>query len=187
MGGHDALARNIMVSSEVAKDLMDETFKRYPRIKEWQQETIEFAREHGYTQTAYGNRRHLGIGLFSDDHEISSRLERQGVNAVIQGTAADILKYCLSEAHRRGLFTSTGASMIAPIYDEFVATVPRAAVVDYCFGLKEIMEVTPPNHAVPMLAEFSLSANSWGEVVEIGSEITPDLILSTLEGSSEAA
>lgn len=187
MGGHDALARNIMVTSLIAKELMKQTFARYPRISEWQKETIAFAREHGYTQTAYGNRRHLGSGLFSKDDEVRSRLERQGVNAVIQGTAADILKMCLSEAHRRRLFTGTGSTMIAPIYDEFVATVPRAAVLDYCFGLKEIMEITPPNHAVPMVAEFSLSSTSWGEVIEIGSDITEDKIISTLEGSQEAA
>ncbi|MEA3242309.1 MAG: DNA polymerase [Pseudomonadota bacterium] len=187
MGGHDALARNIMVSSIIAKELMKQTFNRYPRISEWQKETIAFAREHGYTQTAYGNRRHLGSGLFSKDDEVRSRLERQGVNSVIQGTAADILKMCLSEAHRRRLFTSTGSTMIAPIYDEFVSTVPRAAVLDYCFGLKEIMEITPPNHAVPMVAEFSLSSTSWGEVIEIGSDITEDNIISALEGSQQVA
>lgn len=187
MGGHDALARNIMVSSSIAKELMNQTFGRYPRIKEWQQETIEFARTHGYTQTAYGNRRHLGSGLFSDNHEISSRLERQGVNSVIQGTAADILKYCMSEAYRRKLFSSTGAAMIAPIYDEFVSTVPRAAAVDYCLALTEIMQVTPPNHAVPMVAEFSVSSSSWGEVIEIGANVTEDKILNALMDPKEAA
>lgn len=185
MGGYDTLALNLLIKVELAKQLMDQTFKSYPRVKEWQQETIEFARKHGYTITAYGTRRHLGNGLFSDNDEVRSRLERQGVNSVIQGGAAGILKEVMAAAYRRQLFEKTGSALIAPIYDELAATVPKAAVVDYCLELKEIMEVTPPGHNVPMLAEFSVSEKDFGSLVELGADINHDIIHAGLAESLE--
>lgn len=181
LGGYSTLARGLMIKTDLAKELMNQTFDRYQRIKPWQQETIEFARTHGYTQTAYGNRRHLGKGILSKDDSIRSRLERQGVNHTIQGCASDILKVTKAEITRRRLFARCHVSPIADIYDEVAASVPRTAVVDYCFELKEIMNLTPPGHQVPMVSEFSLSSDSWGKVKEIGAEFTADDINKALE------
>jgi DNA polymerase-1 len=160
----------------------------YRQIKPWQMETIQFAREHGYTQTAYGNRRHLGNSILSSDDSVRTRLERQAVNHVIQGCAADILKCTMAEIHRSKLMTRTKSFLIAPVYDELATSVPRAAVVDYCLELKDIMAITPPGHAVPMVAEFAVSADSWGRVVEIGSDPSEQLINQVFEeGAKEEA
>lgn len=187
MGGYTTLAQRLLIQVMLAKELMNQTFSRFSRIQPWQREVIEFARTYGYTLTAYGNRRHLGDGLFSSDDGIRSRLERQGVNAVIQGTAADILKVTMAEVTSRKLSVNTGSYLIAPVYDELASSVPRAGVVDYCFELQDIMSITPPNHVVPMVAEFSVSSSSWGEVIELGADITEDKINRALDVGQEQA
>jgi hypothetical protein len=111
------------------------------------------------------------------------RHERQAINYTIQGCAADILKVVLSEAHRRKLFVNADAYLICPAYDEIATSVPMEAAFDYCCLLKEIMNLTPPNHLVPMVAEFSVSADSWGRMEEIGQEFTKDQIDVALEKS----
>jgi DNA polymerase-1 len=184
-GGHTTLARRLMIPAEQAKMFMNATFAKYSRLQPWQQETIEFAKRNGYTQTAYGNRRHIGNGIFSKDDGVRMRNERQAINYTIQGCAADILKVTMSEAYRRKLFTMTDSYMIAPVYDELASSVPRAAAYDYCCMLKEIMSVTPPGHTVPMSADFSVSSDSWGRQIEIGGSFTKEQVEEALEKSKE--
>ena len=108
------------------------------------------------------------------------------VNATIQGCAADILKEVMATCYRERVFTDTGAVMIAPVYDELVASVPRETVVEFSLRLKQAMEVTPPGHRVPMLAEFSYGANDWGNLVEVGDNINEEIILSALDKAKAA-
>jgi DNA polymerase-1 len=181
LGGYTTLAKRLLIKEELAKSLMDRVFAAYAQLRPWQNNVIEFARTHGYTQTAYGSRRHLGSDLFAADDGVRKHTERQAVNFVIQGGAADILKVVMQQAHETKLFEETGAFLIAPVYDELVASVPKEAAWEYASRLKSIMELTPPGHAVGMVAEFSVSSQSWGDVIEIGSEITEDKVYTALD------
>jgi DNA polymerase I-like protein with 3'-5' exonuclease and polymerase domains len=79
------------------------------------------------------------------------------------------------------LFDETGAFLIAPVYDELASSVPRSAAWEYCQRLKPIMELTPPGHQVPMVAEFSVSSKNWGEVIELGSDFTEEQLMEALD------
>jgi DNA polymerase I-like protein with 3'-5' exonuclease and polymerase domains len=181
LGGYTTLAERLMIPGRLAKEIFAATFARYARIQPWQQEVIEEARRKGYSESVYGSRRHATKDLFSSDDGVRTRMERQLVNHVIQGGAAGILKTVLSEAHRTKLFEETGALLIAPVYDELTSSVPRESVWEYCCRLKAEMELTPPGHAVPMVAEFSVSSESWGSLVEIGSNFSEADLLGALE------
>jgi len=175
LGSAGTLSRNLSIPKERAQEFMDLTFKRYGRLRPWQQETINFAKTRGYTQTAYGNRRHMTQDILSPDGFVASRMERQAVNAVIQGCAADILKVTLSAIHKEGLFQAVGATLLAPVYDEMAISVP-AEFCAYLIGeLDRIMSVTPPGHAVPMVPEHCVG-RSWGEMIELGARPTKEAI-----------
>jgi DNA polymerase I-like protein with 3'-5' exonuclease and polymerase domains len=148
--------------------------RTYPRLGPWQQESIEFAREHGYVLTSYGNRRHLGEGLFSEDNGTRTRLERQAVNSQVQGTGSDIMKVVLKDIHDRKLFKQAGASTIVCPYDEITVSVPRPAAWDLWLGMQDVMTLTPPGHKVPQLPELKASALNWGTCVELGAFPTED-------------
>lgn len=166
-GGAGTLAENLLIPKEFAEDIMAGTFSLYQRLQPWQQEVAYDARCRGYVTTAYGNRRHLTADIWSDDKGLRLRQERQAVNYLIQGVAADILKIVQTEMVRRRMRERYHLKGITPIYDEFMVSVPVAAVADYAMEMKEIMEVTPPGHAVPMEAELSIGIKSWGDKKEI--------------------
>jgi DNA polymerase-1 len=166
LGGYTTLAGNLLIPEELAKELMDNTFQLYPRLHPWQMETIEFARIHGYTQTAYGTRRHATSDLWSDDKYLSKRQERQLVNATIQGGAADILKEVRESIFRRKMRDKYAMRAVRPVYDEITASVPLEAAVDYCEELVEVMSIIPPGYPVGMLVELSIGT-TWGGQIEV--------------------
>ncbi len=181
-GRAGTLARNLGIPRELAQAIMDQVLRMYMRIEPWQQEVVEFAKRHGYVMTAYGNRRHVSEDLFSDDGAKRMREERQVINSTIQSCAADILKHVLSEARKTRLFQETNSILIAPIYDEITSSVNKAACIEYIRRIIPMMEVTPPGHAVPMVAEVSIGHESWGEQIELGANPSDEAILAALEG-----
>jgi DNA polymerase-1 len=188
LGGYTTLAGNLLIPNELAKELMESTFLLYPRLKPWQNEMIEFAKTYGYTQTAYGTRRHAEADLWSSDAYLSKRQERQLVNAIIQGGAADILKVIRQEISRRKMRERYMMKAVRPVYDEITASVPIDRALDYSQELVEVMSVIPPGYPVGMLVEVSIG-RTWGDQKEakgtsieaiqavldglVGQEITP--------------
>jgi DNA polymerase I-like protein with 3'-5' exonuclease and polymerase domains len=186
LGEAFTLSRRLIIPFEEADKMMNAAYSTYPKVQPWQQEVIKFAMQHGYSLTAYGNRRHANQDLFSSDSQAKSRMQRQVVNAVIQGTAADILKIVLTESWLTNLWVETGATLIAPVYDEMTSSVPVSSLVEYIDRMVAIMEVTPPNHIVPMVADVSLGVN-WRDQIEIGTNPTAGRIEGAVDAAVESA
>jgi DNA polymerase-1 len=176
--GPSTLAENLLISLDFAKELMEGVFNLYKRIRPWQEETVEFARRYGYTLTAYGNRRHAPADLWSREKGLASRAGRQVVNAVIQSTAADILKVVLTEMNRREMRQRYRIRALRPVYDEITASVPASLAAEYALELTEIMSITPPAYPVSMKVDLSIG-RTWGGVQEVG-EISQASIESAL-------
>lgn len=174
-GGYNTLSQNTAMPVSLTKLIIDETLNRtYVRLKPWTLEMIEFARRHGYVQTAYGSRKHVSKDINHKDPARRSRVERQLVNFLIQGCAADMLKIVLAEIRRRRLRERFGAYLMAPVYDELVYHVKRSAVIDFSLELMECMRVTPPGHIVPMVPELSLGFENWHDLIGFGADPTAE-------------
>lgn len=166
--GAETLSRNLTVPVEEAEQLLSAAHATYPGIGMWQERSADFARTYGFTQTAFGTRRHMTDDIFSKEAGKRSRMERQGANFEIQGTAADMLKKVLTGIWQRGLIQRLRMVFFAPIYDEVVSWVHVDDVWDYCVEMNEIMSgATPPGHVVPQVPEFSVGPD-WGKVKELG-------------------
>jgi len=179
-GQASTLAMGLGVPEKFAEELMKLVFRTYGRLAPWQDETITFAKQHGYVKTAYGNLKHLTEDIRSKDGSRRSRQERQAVNQTVQGCAADILKEVLTASYETNIWEETESVMIAPVYDEIVSSVPVSTVFEYCGRMQEIMNVTPPGHAIPMMAEVSIGPN-WGSVVELGDNPAEVKIMECIE------
>lgn len=154
-----SMAMKLWVPERFAQQIMDGVFSGYPRLAPWQQETVEQARRDGYITTAFGTRKHVDPNILSRDGSLRARAERQTVNHKIQGGAADILKKVLTSAHHSRLYEETKAYLIAPVYDELTNSVPIDNVFEFIERAQDLMNITPPGHAIPMLAEVSLGRN----------------------------
>jgi DNA polymerase I-like protein with 3'-5' exonuclease and polymerase domains len=166
-GTEHTLAENLLIEIGFAEDLMNSTLNLYKRIKPWQREVAEFARKHGYAETAYGNRRHATKDLMSTDKRESQRMERQLANAVIQSTAADILKVTRQEMRRRQMIARYDLRAVKPIYDELTASVPAKLAVEYTLEMAEIMRIQPPGYPVALDVDIEIG-RTWGDQLEVG-------------------
>ena len=61
-------------------------------------DTINFAREHGYVQTLMGRKRWLR-DINSANFTVRGFAERNAINSPIQGTAADMIKLAMIKVH----------------------------------------------------------------------------------------
>jgi DNA polymerase I-like protein with 3'-5' exonuclease and polymerase domains len=168
VGGPSTLARNLGVPSHVAEQFLYAALNTFPRLEPWQQESIAFAKEHGYVLTSYGNRRHLGAGLYSEDNGLRTRLERQAVNSQVQGTGSDIMKVVMKRMNDQRLLQTVKGNLLVAPYDELAVSVPRSAAWDCWMGMQEIMTLVPPGHRVPQLPELKAGACNWGGMIELG-------------------
>ena len=74
-----------------SKNLIETYYEKYPKLKQFTEKQISFARNKGYVETILGRRRVLR-DINSSNSIIKSAAERNAVNAPIQGSAADIIK-----------------------------------------------------------------------------------------------
>lgn len=170
-GTEQTLSHRLIIPLATATSIMDSTLTLYSGIPTAQEDTLKFARENGFAVTAYGNRRHATDDIFSSSKGPVNRQVRQLYNFRIQGCAADILKVVLANCEKTKLWSRYDAIMVAPVYDEVVAYVPFEHAWDFVQDLRNIMNLTPPGHAVPMVADVSVGPN-WQVQYELGDQPT---------------
>jgi len=117
------LARDLRVSTREAQRFIEAYFSRYPGVKEFISATIARAHRDGYVRTLCGRRRPLP-GLSDPNHAVRQFAERAAVNAVVQGTAADMIKIAMIRIHRRLRELRLRARMILQIHDELLLELP---------------------------------------------------------------
>jgi DNA polymerase-1 len=154
------LSQNIGVPRKEAAEIIDNYFKTYPKIKEYMNTTINFAKEHGYVQTIKGRRRYLR-DINSANANIRGFAERNAINAPIQGSAADMIKVAMINIYHRLKKEQLQSKMILQVHDELLFEVPLNEVEK----MKELV-VYEMTHAidmkVPIVAEVGVGKN-WLE------------------------
>lgn len=143
------------------RQTMDTYHKNLPVIKATMNWVQDLARKQGYVTTLGGRREHKPKPVYDPDtHSINDFIYKM-LNKLIQGSAADVLKFAMRDAYREGVFKVLTPHLT--VHDELVVSVPfneegtRAAV-----RLQEIMNNS--FHSVlkvPMKACAEVGPN-WG-------------------------
>ncbi|TRZ46377.1 DNA polymerase I [Robertkochia solimangrovi] len=102
-----------------AKELIDTYYENYPKLKEYINKQIAFAREHGYVETILGRRRYLN-DINSRNQVVKGAAERNAVNAPIQGSAADIIKIAMINIYNKLEQENYKTKMLLQVHDELV-------------------------------------------------------------------
>lgn len=111
------LAERMGVSRTEAKQLIDGYFDTYPGVKRYMDESIDKARQKGYTETLFGRRCYLP-DINSNNSIVRGYAERNAINAPIQGTAADIIKIAMIRIASRMAKEKLLSKMILQVHDE---------------------------------------------------------------------
>jgi DNA polymerase-1 len=157
--GAFGLADNLGISRSEAKEIIDNYKKQFPGIQRYMDDTINFAREHGYVQTIMGRKRWLR-DINSSNFTVRGFAERNAINSPIQGTAADMIKLAMIKVHaamKKGGFRSR---MILQVHDELVFDATMDEVKELKPLIIECMQAAMPlPNKVPVIAECGQGKN----------------------------
>ena len=117
--GAFTLAQQLNKSRAEAKELIDNYYLSFPKLKQYIANQIDFAREKGYVETILGRRRYLK-NINSQNAIVRSADERNAVNAPIQGSAADIIKIAMIQIHKLLTNGNYKSKMLLQVHDELV-------------------------------------------------------------------
>jgi DNA polymerase-1 len=113
------LSERLNIPRREADDIIKQYFLKYPKIQQYIQNQIVFAREHGYVETLMKRRRYLR-NINSSNGNIRNFDERNAINAPVQGSAADMIKIAMINIFQQMQKQKLQSAMILQIHDELV-------------------------------------------------------------------
>ena len=116
------LAQQLKISTEEAKEQMDQYFARFGGVRDYLLEVVDQARKDGYTSTVLGRRRYLPE-LDSSNRQVREAAERAALNAPIQGSAADIIKVAMTGVAEALPKAGLSSRLLLQVHDELLLEV----------------------------------------------------------------
>ena len=151
--GPKKLSETINVSTKVAKEFIEKYFASFPTVKKFIENTKIEVREKGYVETLLKRRR------FFDFTSVNARtvanFEREAVNTIFQGSAADIIKKAMIEIKNR----FPNSKMLLQIHDELIFEIDSR---DEAYEYQQIMQ-NVFKLEVPLKVGISFGKR-WGEL-----------------------
>jgi len=154
------LSQSTDMTPQEAAAFIEVYFKRYPRVKEYLDLSIEKAKELGYAITLLGRRRYIPE-INSSNRQKREFAERVAINTPIQGTAADLIKVVMIEIAKESKMKNAKSKMILQVHDELVFDVHK----DELNWLKEMVKDKMENTIklnVPIRVDMKIGKN-WLE------------------------
>jgi DNA polymerase-1 len=155
------LSRQLNISRKEAADLIQQYFTEFKGLKRYMEETVAFAREHGYVQTLMGRRRYLR-DINSRNSLTASNAERAAINTPIQGSAADMIKIAMINIHQSFKEHKFSSAMILQVHDELVFDVYKPELEKVKAVIEDKMKNALPDLSVPILVGMGTGEN-WLE------------------------
>jgi len=128
------LADTLGIARAEAKAIIERYFERFPGVKRYMEEVVHKAYEKGFVETLFGRKRFIRE-MKSKNHALRKFGERAAINAPIQGTASDLVKLAMIEAHQ-----NLPIPLVLQVHDELIFECPKEEVETWSEEVKEIME-----------------------------------------------
>jgi DNA polymerase-1 len=137
--GPQKLGKTLGVSVDKAKALMKQYFEPYPKVGEFIDGVHAYILDHAMVETIIGRPRRfhemVAIGQMLDKmtrwklpgtaKANLARAERQSVNSVIQGSAADVAKMAMIKCEFDERLRALGVQQLLQVHDELLFEVPE--------------------------------------------------------------
>ncbi|MEC8601995.1 MAG: DNA polymerase I [Bacteroidota bacterium] len=154
------LSNQTKLSRSESKEIIENYYKSYPKLKDFTQDQIEFARENGYVKTILGRKRFLN-DINSRNAILRSSAERNAINTPVQGSAADIIKIAMVKINNEFQKKSIKSKLILQVHDELIFD----CLKDELNIVEEIISSSMQNAyklKVPLKVDIGLG-NNWLE------------------------
>ena len=155
------LAKQLDMGRNEAQDYMNVYFERYPGVLEYMKSTRNSAAEQGYVETLFGRRVYLP-DIKARNGLRRKAAERAAINAPMQGTAADIIKFAMIAVDEWVQQQPQGqVSLLMQVHDELVFEVEASVLDSVTAKVRQLMEQAA-TLAVPLIAETGYGDN-WDQ------------------------
>ncbi len=151
--GPRKLSETINVSTKEAKEFIEKYFASFPTVKTFIEKTKADAREKGYVETLLKRRRFFDFA--SANARTLANYEREAVNTIFQGSAADIIKKAMIEIKQK----FPNSKMILQIHDELIFDIEdENEAIEYQNIMQNVFKLK-----VPLKVGVSFGKR-WGEL-----------------------
>jgi DNA polymerase-1 len=154
------LSERLGIPRREAADIINSYFEKYPEVKKYMNDTIIFAKEHGYVETILGRRRYLK-DINSANSVVRGFAERNAINAPIQGSSADMIKVAMIKIYNEFLNKRLKTKMILQVHDELVFDLLKEEEKVVCQIVEKSM-INAINLDVPVVIDMN-TGNNWLE------------------------
>lgn len=113
------LSQRLGIPREESAQIIRQFFENFPGVKNYIDQTLAFARKHGYVQTVSGRRRYLR-DIHSANATVRNAVERNAVNSPIQGTAADLIKIAMGKIGKTIEKQNLKTRLLLQVHDELI-------------------------------------------------------------------
>jgi DNA polymerase-1 len=158
--GDFSLAKDLGITRKEARIYIDEYLERYPGVKQYMHDTIEFGNKNGFVETMFSRRRYLPE-LKSSNFNMRSFGERVAMNMPIQGSAADIIKIAMVKVYGELNSHNMKSRLILQVHDELIIE----TYISEREQVEKILQDCMQNAVkldVPLIAEVKTGSN-WYE------------------------
>ncbi|WP_336486503.1 DNA polymerase I [Methylobacterium nigriterrae] len=158
------LADRLGIPQTEAAAFIKQYFERFPGIRAYIDDTKRFCRDKGYVTTLFGRVCHYPQ-IRSNNPQERASVERQAINAPIQGTAADIIRRAMTRMEGALAAEKLNVRMLLQVHDELVFEAPEDEVGRALPVISRVMEEAPHpgiTLRVPLAVE-ARAAGNWEE------------------------
>ncbi|WP_430913146.1 DNA polymerase I [Methylobacterium sp. sgz302541] len=158
------LADRLGIGREEASAFIKQYFERFPGIRTYIEDTKKLCRDKGYVTTLFGRVCHYPQIRSGNPNERAA-VERQAINAPIQGSAADIIRRAMARMEGALAAEKLDVRMLLQVHDELVFEAPEDQVERALPVIKRVMVEAPSpvlRLEVPLVVEAQAAGN-WEE------------------------
>lgn len=154
------LAERLGIPRKEGASIINQYFAQYPAIKQYMENTIAFAKKHGYVETIKNRRRYVS-DINSGNSVVRGYAERNAINAPIQGSAADMIKIAMINIFNEFEKQKLQSKMILQVHDELIFDVYKSEEIIVKQIVTDCMKSAIPMN-IPIEVEISAGDN-WLE------------------------
>lgn len=155
--GYKTLSKNLKIEAKLAKEYIEKYFENFTSIKSYFDEVKAKAKKEGFIQTLLGRKRYFDFA--SANAMMSAAYERESVNSILQGSAADIIKLAMLKLYPH---LDEEKKLILQIHDELIFEVKDEIIEKFKDFAQNIMQ-----NIVKLELDLKTSvslAKNWGDL-----------------------
>ena len=102
-----------------AREIINNFYEAFPEVSEFFRKIVDNALKDGYVSTMHGRRRYLRE-LHDSNYQVREFAKRAAMNAPIQGSAADLIKFAMIKVDKAIKDAGLKSKMVLQIHDELI-------------------------------------------------------------------